>query len=562
MATCPTCRTAYPDDILACPADGDKLLPDEAFASADLDVQVGQIIGEYRVEGKLGEGGFGVVYRAVHPLIGKAAAIKVLNRQYSSNPQMVSRFISEARAVNQIRHRNIIDIFAFGSLPDGRQYFVMELLEGMPFDQYLDEQTRLSPEEAVPILRQIARALDAAHAAGIAHRDLKPENVFLVFDEDNGVFPKLLDFGIAKLLTESQGGSHKTRTGTPMGTPYFMSPEQCRGKSVDHRTDIYSFGVMTHKVLTGILPFDAEDVIDLLIKHTTVQPPTMSSVVPELPAALDAPVLHMMAKDPADRPVSLAAAVEELAAAAQAAGLAVELAGPKRLLRGPAGGPRVNSPDASTLTPSGGSGGGAKAGTPVEGAFAATALGAASPAATFLAAESDVPRSAKRRPVALWGVGAAVLLALAITGGMALRQSPEAASSSLSQGQPEGSVSPAMSGGSAGASAVAASAPSVAQSAAAPSASVAVTLVAPSTDVELTVKGAPAGAEVLLDGESLGKVPGPFKVKRAEGVQKVTVRAPGYQQRVVDFTPTASDTIKIKLFRVSGKVNSELESPF
>src|SRR5262245_5740872 len=142
MATCPTCRTRYPDDVKSCTADGEALLPDEAVAAADAALPPGQTVGEYRVEDKLGEGGFGAVYRAVHPLIGKAAAIKVLHKQYSSNPQMVSRFIAEARAVNQIRNRNIIDIFSFGALEDGRQYYVMELLDGKTLDAYLKARGR------------------------------------------------------------------------------------------------------------------------------------------------------------------------------------------------------------------------------------------------------------------------------------------------------------------------------------------------------------------------------------------------------------------------------------
>src|SRR5262250_2613688 len=125
MATCPTCRTHYANDVATCAKDGETLLPDEAFTSLDAELRAGDAVGEYRIESKLGEGGFGAVYRAVHPLIGKTAAIKILNRQYSSNPQMVSRFIAEARAVNQIRHRNIIDIFAFGAMPDGRQDYLM-----------------------------------------------------------------------------------------------------------------------------------------------------------------------------------------------------------------------------------------------------------------------------------------------------------------------------------------------------------------------------------------------------------------------------------------------------
>jgi len=317
MPTCPRCRKVYPEDARVCGDDGEKLLPDEAFSNTERDLPAGYVVGEYRIETKLGEGGFGSVYRAVHPLIGKTAAIKVLNRQWSSNPQMVSRFIAEARAVNQIRHRNIIDIFSFGALDDGRQYYVMELLEGMTMDAFLAQHGRLPPADAIPILRQVARALDAAHAAGIAHRDLKPENVFLQMD-DGAIFPKLLDFGIAKLLTDSSGG-HKTRTGTPMGTPHYMSPEQCRGKDVDHRTDIYSFGVMVHKTLTGQLPFDGEEVLDILVKQTGTPAPRMSEVLPGLAPELDGPVLHMLEKDPAKRPPSLTVAVDELAACARVA---------------------------------------------------------------------------------------------------------------------------------------------------------------------------------------------------------------------------------------------------
>src|SRR5678815_1648779 len=127
MATCPSCRNQYPEGTTVCATDGEDLLPDVAFSGVDAELKEGLVVGEYRIEGKLGSGGFGTVYRAVHPLIGKAAAVKVLARKYSADPQMVARFIAEARSVNQIRHRHIIDIFAFGSLEDGRQYFVMEL---------------------------------------------------------------------------------------------------------------------------------------------------------------------------------------------------------------------------------------------------------------------------------------------------------------------------------------------------------------------------------------------------------------------------------------------------
>jgi len=286
------------------------------------DLAPGTQVGEYVVENKLGEGGFGAVYKATHPLIGKTAAIKVLNRALSSDQAMVSRFIAEARAVNQIRHRNIIDIFAFGQLPDGRQYFVAELLEGVPMDKHLEQVKRMDLATALPIFRGIAKALDAAHKAGIVHRDLKPENVFLVPNDEGGFSPKLLDFGIAKLLPNSQagdsGGQHKTRTGMQMGTPFYMSPEQCRGIGVDHRTDVYAFGVMLHRVLSGSMPFDGESVMDVMMKHITTPPPKLSSY--GFPTALDAPLERMLAKEPNDRPNTVMEAIEAVQKASSVIG--------------------------------------------------------------------------------------------------------------------------------------------------------------------------------------------------------------------------------------------------
>ena len=293
-----------------------------ALVKNDRDLQPGQKVGEYVVEAKIGEGGFGTVYRAAHPLIGKLAAIKLLSRQYSADPEMVSRFVAEARAVNQIRHRNIIDIFAFGQIEDGRSYYVMEFLDGAPLDQYLAERGALPLGEAIPVLRAVARALDAAHAKGIAHRDLKPENIFLVQESDGTVFPKLLDFGIAKLLGAASGGAmHKTRTGAPIGTPYYMSPEQCRGRDVDHRTDIYAFGVVAYRALTGVVPFDGEDYMDILIKQIGEEPVPPSQRVTSLPRTVDDAIAWMMKKDPAARPPNLITAMRALEDAAQAAGV-------------------------------------------------------------------------------------------------------------------------------------------------------------------------------------------------------------------------------------------------
>jgi len=533
MATCPTCRTRYSDDLKVCAADGEGLLPDEAVAAADTDLVAGQVVGEYRVEGKLGEGGFGAVYRAVHPLIGKAAAVKVLHKQFSSNPQMVSRFIAEARAVNQIRNRNIIDIFSFGALEDGRQYYVMELLDGMTMDAYLKQKGRLSPEEAIPMLRGIARALDAAHATGIAHRDLKPENVFLLFDEDGVVFPKLLDFGIAKLLGDSVAGGHKTRTGTPMGTPYYMSPEQCRGRNVDHRTDIYSFGILVFQCLVGKVPFDGEDVMEILVKNISAPAPRVSDECHELPPALDAPVLAFLEKDPAQRPESLGAGLDALAVAAAGAGFDVKVSarkpGPDGAVRAPAG-----DPTASVVRVAGGV-------TPAEGADK-TML--SEPGKTIIAAEV-VSKPQSGRAMVYGMVGAFALLA-AIGVGVAARSPPKAA----------GETTPAP------VTTATALALPAETAKAAPTVTPSVTAeptVVPA-EIELTIDASPKLIDVYLGGAKIGTSASPLRLKRGDARVKLTFKAAGYAPQDMEVPAAANTTVAVKLVKaVSAGKKSDLE---
>jgi serine/threonine-protein kinase len=524
MATCPTCRKRYPDHVTTCEVDGETLLPNEAFSGADADLPRGQRVGEYQIEAKIGEGGFGSVYRAVHPVIGKAAAIKVLNRQYSSNPQMVSRFISEARAVNQIRNRNIIDIFSFGTLDDGRHYFVMELLEGVPLDRYLKQKGRLSPEEAIPILRGIARALDAAHTAGIAHRDLKPENIFLMIEDDGSVFPKLLDFGIAKLLGDA-AMSVKTRTGQPIGTPYYMSPEQCRGKQVDHRTDIYSFGIVVHETLTGRMPFTGDNVMDLLLKQTTADPPSLSSACPELPALLDAPVLEMLRKEPDTRPPTAGAAIEALARAAQEAGYAVQS------MSTPGSGPGLRQSGGAVAI-------GARSGmTPADVraiSDAETLADAGIPSRTLLNAASDVTPAGRRRTAMI--IAAVSLVA-----------STAAAAAFVSQGAPTG-VAPAM---------LARLPPVPAVPPPRPAASAPVVAPAKPSEVELTIQSSPKEVDVYLDGEKIGTSAGTLRIKRGDAPVTLTLKAPGYAPAQVDIVPSANVVVPAKLVRLRARPEIE-----
>ncbi len=285
------------------PASSAKATP---APTGDAEMALGTQVGEYQVTCKLGEGGMGTVFGAVHPLIGKKVAIKVLNPGLSQDDTIVQRFIQEARSVNQIGHRNIVDIFAFGQLPSGRQYFVMEHLHGKSLKERLDEGP-LPYAEAFTILLEVGDALSAAHAEGIVHRDLKPDNIFLTQSKRGGVRTvKLLDFGIAKLLRAEEGGAaiQQTRTGTSMGTPLFMSPEQCLGKPVDARTDIYSIGVIMFELFTGQLPFPGPSYIETVNGHIS-QPPPNPGELADLPASLSALILHCMEKDQTKRPQSI-----------------------------------------------------------------------------------------------------------------------------------------------------------------------------------------------------------------------------------------------------------------
>ncbi len=277
------------------------------------DLAPGDRAGEYVVERLIGEGGFGKVFAGVHPVIGKAVAIKVLHVRYSSDPDIVSRFVAEARAVNQIGHDGIIDIFAFGSLPDGRQYYVMELLEGQSLRELIQSRGRLDLDETVDVLRQVAGALDAAHGSGVAHRDFKPDNIFLT-PRDGGWRAKLLDFGVAKLMAPDSNVDHKTATGASVGTPAYMAPEQVIGKNVDHRADIYAFGVVAFHMLTGQLPFAADSAFSIMTAHVNEPPPDPLSLVDSLPRGLEQVLGWALAKAPDERPPSCMAFVDRLAA--------------------------------------------------------------------------------------------------------------------------------------------------------------------------------------------------------------------------------------------------------
>jgi serine/threonine-protein kinase len=264
---------------------------------------LGRTIGNYVVREKIGEGGMGVVYLAEHPRIGKKVAIKVLLPEYGHNPDVVARFFTEARAANAIRNEHIIDIIDFGELEDRSSYIIMEWLEGRSLTTALEKEGRFPLDRALHIAGGMGRALVAAHARGIVHRDLKPDNIYLIRRGNDPDFAKVLDFGIAKLLGQEAGAGAelKTKTGAIIGTPMYMSPEQCRGIQVDERSDLYSFGVILYQMLTGRLPFVAEGLGELLLKHMTESPPPPRSLQPSIPERIEEVLLIALAKDPAHR---------------------------------------------------------------------------------------------------------------------------------------------------------------------------------------------------------------------------------------------------------------------
>ena len=263
------------------------------------ELPLGTMVGEFRVERLLASGGMALVYAATHPVIGKKAAIKIILSSLSSDDVAVGRFVDEARAVNQIGHRNIVDIFAFGALPDGRNYLVMEWLDGESLIERL-RRRRLTVQEIIEILDQLADALFAAHAKGVVHLDLKPDNVFLLASLGADVQVKLFDFGIAQ-LADSRNRSDSEST-MVVGTPDYIAPEQASGQSVGPATDVYSLGVMAYELFVGRLPFVEESTREVMVKHVTVDPPPPSLFWASIPPALEELLLGMLSKDPRRRP--------------------------------------------------------------------------------------------------------------------------------------------------------------------------------------------------------------------------------------------------------------------
>lgn len=552
------------------------------------DPLVGQIIANYRVLGQLGQGGMGAVYLAQHTVLGRHAAIKVLLPEFSNNSELVGRFLNEARATAQLRHRGFVEIFDSGTLGNGSAYLVMEYLRGANFAAAIEWRKALVWSEAITVLREVAASVAHAHKHGIVHRDLKPDNIFLAIGDETDpradrarTTVKVLDFGIAKLTATSgaaAGGSARTRTGSLLGTPLYMSPEQCRGAGqVDHRTDIYSLGCIAYHALTGQPPFPLEGFGEIISAHLNTPPVPLRAQLPAVPEAVDRFVLSLLAKDPAARPQTMDAVVTALDQL-RVAGAETDLFAliPPTALVGDlpplssSPGPRVATTPMSnsyargarTPAPAGQSGGTRRLPTGTGGAARATF-------STFAGAASEVipprpaGRSATRWVVGVTAgvlVGAGVVAALVVNSGRGTRterlRRPEGIAPAEGKETPEAprpAADPPSAPAVAGGPAVSDGRPAPATPAARPGAP---DESGPRATVTVRVRSVPAGAEVVdpKTRRVLGVTPFEAAFPRADGEARLMLRKRGFQTKPIglDMTRNTETTVTLDRHRGAG----------
>jgi len=309
-----------------CPDDFTPLRADDTISDAPVDPLIGRVFdGKYRLEEPLGGGGMGTVYRATHLLIERPVAIKVLSQRFVGDQTAQERFRREARAAGRMHHPNAVTVTDFGTTEDGWLYIVMELLEGRTLRDLLAREAPLDPARAVSFMLQACQAVGAAHDANLIHRDLKPANIFIEQRPDMPAVAKVLDFGVAKFAVNEHGDDDYqtlTQVGAIIGTPRYMSPEQCSGAApLTPASDVYSLGIILYEMLSGAVPFSADTPLALAMKQVTEAPRPPREIVPAIPKELEAVVLHAMAKHAVDRPADANEFRRELHATASDLGL-------------------------------------------------------------------------------------------------------------------------------------------------------------------------------------------------------------------------------------------------
>ncbi|MFY9610559.1 MAG: bifunctional serine/threonine-protein kinase/formylglycine-generating enzyme family protein [Blastocatellia bacterium] len=314
MKTCPLCSKTYGDHLQVCPEDQSALV---LAGSQPTDPMVGRLLaGRYRLDKKIGEGGMGAIYKAVHTEMGRTCAIKLLTHLSPGNDNAVARFKREAKMASRIDSAHAVTIYDFGQSDDGMLFLAMELIDGVALSRLLSQEGKLPAARAVHIASQIAEALSAAHALEIIHRDLKPDNIMITRKGAALDYVKVLDFGIAKTVTEDNA-ENLTKTGFVLGTPVYMSPEQLLGEKLDPRSDIYSLAIIVYEMLSGRLPFDGDNQQSIMMKRITSEPVRISWVLPGVSAELERAVMNGLTRESSARTGSVEAFAASLDMALQ-----------------------------------------------------------------------------------------------------------------------------------------------------------------------------------------------------------------------------------------------------
>ena len=527
---------------------------DSLHGASQHDPLIGQTIGNYLVKQKLGEGGMGAVYLAEHPGIGKKVALKVLHSEFSGNAEIAERFFNEAKAVNNIGHPNIVDILDYGIIQSGQgqlMYFFMEYLSGQSLSSLLRTEGPLPPERALGIALQVADALAASHKCGIVHRDLKPDNIMLQSRGRERDVVKLLDFGIAKLTGDAASGTgSRTRAGIVMGTPAYMSPEQCEGKSssIDLRTDVYALGIVLYEMMVGRVPFIGEGYGEILVQHMTQNPAPPSSFR-LIPPHVEAVILKALQKRPELRFPSMDEMMRAMAdpvgyveANGGIAGFATTQLMPSNVAFSPPPRPSTATygtpPPGSLVPPSGIYGPGSYPNTP------------ATTTPTTLGASAGQVTGGGRGKLGF------IIAAVLILGGAGAAIAVVASKKDNNTVEPAGSGTdspPAIPDAGemtvARDAAVVVATPDAAVVTATPDAAVVATpdaaVVEPATST-ITIVTKPAGAAIFVDGKDTGKkTPEPFTVDRSKKAVTIELRL------------TSFETMTLKKFAVEADANMD-----
>ncbi|HYO91511.1 MAG TPA: serine/threonine-protein kinase, partial [Pyrinomonadaceae bacterium] len=294
MKLCSACQRCYEDSDAVCSFDSGALVPSRHGSRL--------IAEKYRLDRLLGRGGMGAVYEGTHVDLDRPVAIKLLLPDFTADPEALERFRREARAAARLNHPNVADTYDYGSLPEGGAYIVMELIDGDTLREHMDAVGQLPFSEAIRIARQVTNGVEAAHRSNITHRDLKPSNIILTRDHDGHMLAKVVDFSVAKLKEGTTSGTALTATGSLIGTPRYMAPEQCADNKTDARSDIYSLGVILYEMIAGRAPFEGPTTTAVAIKHIQTPPPPVEEFRPDTPAALRGLIEQSLAKSPSERP--------------------------------------------------------------------------------------------------------------------------------------------------------------------------------------------------------------------------------------------------------------------